>query len=338
MKRINAHNLGFSYKAKLLFQGINFEIESSNGNGHIVSVMGASGAGKSTLLKLISGIEKANSGSITIEPLNTVMSYLPQEPVLFEHLNPMQNALLFKGMGNTKKLFSKETFDEVAVTLELSDLLLTKKYISQLSGGEKQRVALLRALSLNPGVLLMDEPTTGLDSNVKVNFLLKLKELTTKYKMLVLYITHSSDEADLIADEILFIDKGRIELNKLNVFKSLPPSLNALSGFNYPKCNVLKFKLENDTIVIDDSDENCSLLINDSNIMFSNLDGLEFNLISSNEVYSIIQFKGSKQTMILDNSMMVTSDKIQLSGVTLKYLSDGFLVGPVTIANNKFVG
>lgn len=338
MKRINAHNLGFSYKAKPLFQGINLEIESKNDNGHIVSIMGASGAGKSTLLKLISGIEKANSGSITIEPLNTVISYLPQEPVLFEHLNPMQNALLFKGMVNTKKIFNKDIFNEVADTLELSDLLLAKKYISQLSGGEKQRVALLRALSLNPGILLMDEPTTGLDSNVKVNFLLKLKEITAKYKMLVLYVTHSCDEADLIADEILFIDKGRIELDTLSVFKSLPPSLNALTAFNYPKCNVLKFKLDNDTIVVNDTANNSSLLINDYNILFSNHDGFKFNIISSNEVYSIIQFEGSKQTMILDNNIIGTADRIQLSGVTLKYSSDGLLVGPVTIANNKFVG
>ena len=256
MITIKANNLEFGYKGKSLFQNINFELKPSNANGHIISIMGASGAGKSTLLKLILSIEKAETGSIAIEPFNTIMSYLPQEPVLFEHLSPKQNSLLFKDMKNTKNLFNIDIYNEVADSLELTNLLQIKKSITQLSGGEKQRVALLRALTLNPGMLLVDEPTAGLDSNVKVSFLLKLKELTRKFKMLVLYVTHSSDEAELIADEIMYIDNGQITLNTLSKIKETPPSLNALTGFNYPKCNVLKFKLFHDTISLDDSIDN----------------------------------------------------------------------------------
>lgn len=337
MKRINLHNLGFRYKAKPLFEGLNLDIASSDDAGHIVSIMGVSGSGKSTLLKLIAGIQKPDIGTVITDPLHTVVSYLPQEAVLFEHLDPMANSLLFKHMSKTRELFNPEIFNEVLVTLELHQLLSTKKHINQLSGGEKQRVALLRALSLNPGILLMDEPTTGLDSSVKISFLLKLKALTVKYKMLVLYVSHSAEEADLIGDDLLYIDKGQVILKRLSDFKSLPPSLNALSVFNFPRCNVLKYKIDNGVIVANDDVENCSLLINDYNVGFEENDGLEFSVISSNEVYCIVQFIDTTQTMILDRSTMGKGNRIQLSGVTLKYLSNGLLAGPVTISNNTFV-
>jgi len=335
MVQVKASNLKFGYRNLSLFQDVNFDITTNETKGHIVSIMGPSGAGKSSLLKLFLGIERPLGGRISIEPASAVISYLPQEPVLFEHLSPLKNALLFKNMTNTSKVFSTDIFNEVSKALEIDDLLKTTKKISQLSGGEKQRVALLRAISLKPAVLLMDEPTAGLDSAVKIGLLLKLKEMASKFRMLVFYVTHNSDEADLIADEILYIENDAITKHSLPDIKEFPPTINALSGFNHPVCNIVKYRKENNCIVISDSVHDNSLFISDENILLTDNEGFEFNLLTSNEVYSTIRIMDSNQIIVVKNEKLGSNKKMQFNGKFLNYSNKGTLIGNLNISYNK---
>lgn len=337
MVRIEAVNMKFGYGKKSLFENVNFDISTNGGVGHVVSVMGPSGSGKSSLLKLILGLEQPVAGSVVIKPETAVISYLPQEPVLFEHLSPLKNALLFKNMSRTRKMFSNDIFNEVTKVLELGHLLETAKKISQLSGGEKQRIALLRAISLDPLILLMDEPTAGLDSSVKTSLLLKLKELTTNLGTLVLYVTHNSDEADLVADEILYIENNEITRHTLQKFKEFPPTLSALSAFKHPACNIIRYKVEANFIVISDSEYDDSLYLNDENILLTESEGFEFNLISSNDIYSTIRITGSDQVLIIKNEKIKSNKRIQFNGRCLNYSNKGILINNLQLTYNKVI-
>ena len=195
------------------------EISCQN-NSRKIAIFGASGAGKSTMLKLISGLDKPDEGHIRIagktlfdsskgiclKPEERKTGYVPQDGQLFPHLS-VKNNLLFgfsRQVGNGKRI----NFDDVVNVLELSPLLSRKP--ATLSGGEKQRVALGRALLSTPRVLLMDEPLAPIDYKLKrkiIPYLLKAFEF---FSIPVLYVSHSHEEVTQIADEILVINKGQL--------------------------------------------------------------------------------------------------------------------------------
>ena len=254
MKSLEFKNCSFGYnKNKFVFEDISLEIKSDDTTGYVSAIMGASGCGKTTLLKLILEVEKPFSGQIIKEPTQPVISYVPQDAMLFEHLTPLQNARYFEMINNYKPRFCNKLFDQVSTILELDCILNKSKSIYELSGGERQRLSLLRALSIQPDMLLLDEPLTGLDADVKKEFLIKLREITLQYKLLVLYVTHNNMEPQLIADEIVYM----IEDEKQNVIKNIsqndiiefirrPPSLEAAKVFKYPDLNILYCTLDNE--------------------------------------------------------------------------------------------
>jgi len=137
------------------------------------------------------------------EDNNARVAYVPQEPVLFEHLSIYDNATFFKYLKARKKEFDPELFDEYSKVLGLDDhILRSNNKVTELSGGQRRKLSLLKALSLNPNILLLDEPTNGLDAQVKMDFLLKLRAIAKKYNILVLYVTHHFEEALLVGDKV----------------------------------------------------------------------------------------------------------------------------------------
>jgi osmoprotectant transport system ATP-binding protein len=186
--------------------------------GKITSIIGKSGSGKSTLLKLINGLLKPNAGKVMIfgKPLDyhnlqTVrlqMGYMVQGTGLFPHLSVEQNISIagrIKGFN-----IATSRVSELLELVGLNDLYITK-YPNLVSGGEKQRGGLCRALFLDPPVLLMDEPLGALDPVTRYEIQQELLKLQNYSKRTILFVTHDMLEARRVSEQLLVIDKGSIQ-------------------------------------------------------------------------------------------------------------------------------
>lgn len=237
---IHFKNISFNYGAVSIFENLDWKIESpSVSNAHIHCVLGPSGFGKTTLFKLILGIEKAQKGTIDIDLKK--IAYVPQEPVLFDHLSIKENATFFKRIKARRNQFDQSIFDRYKEILDVADLLESNNKISELSGGQKRRISLLKALSLNPDILLLDEPTTGLDTSVKLDFLDAIKKIAKELNILVLYVTHHLEEAKVIADKVHYLirnNQGIIDTiysDSYSNFIQNPPNMDATVMVSYPE-------------------------------------------------------------------------------------------------------
>jgi len=186
---LRLENISKSFGEKVIFKDFSYDF---NKNG-VVFIKGPSGCGKTTLLKIIAGLEKVDSGTVT---LNGSLSYLFQEDRLLPWLNAADNiacVLSLKGAQKRKK--TQELLKIVGLEgSENSD-------ISTLSGGMKRRVALARALAVEPDILLLDEPMSALDKDT-IKILLKIIEKYSK-DHLVLFVTHQDDDIKEISGKIL---------------------------------------------------------------------------------------------------------------------------------------
>lgn len=180
----------------------------------VLAIQGASGSGKTTILNIIAGLVKADraeisNGDIILESTEKNI-YLPSRKRNLGYM--FQNYGLFPHLSVEKNIKfamkDRDLYENLLDVLGLRDLL--KRYPSDISGGEKQRVALLRTLVTKPKVLLMDEPFSALDAELKEKLYPSFSELIKSLNIPVLIITHDNDEANFLADSIIHIDKGRI--------------------------------------------------------------------------------------------------------------------------------
>lgn len=251
---IQFKDLSFSYNGRnAIFKNLTWDIGDPGEGNYLHFVLGPSGHGKSTLFKLILGIIAPQRGAASAGN-KARMAYVPQEPVLFEHLSIYDNATFFKNIRARKKEFDIARFGEFAKVLGLDkELLRSNKSVSQLSGGQRRKLSLLKALSLNPNILLLDEPTTGLDAQVKMELLQQLKSLAHKHGILVLYITHHFEEARLIGDKIHYLMKtangaiDNISTQTVQEFKRSPPCLEAAYLVDFPIGRIEQGNLEGET-------------------------------------------------------------------------------------------
>ena len=201
---------------------LSFKYDNATGNvldkfsldikqGDIVAILGQSGCGKSTLLRLISGLEAPHYGSILIngeiavdhdvfiQPENRGVGMLFQDYALFPHMTVIQNI----GFG-LHKLQKKDRKKRVAEVLELVNLKgYENRYPYELSGGQQQRVALARAIAPKPVILLMDEPFSNLDADLRSKIRLELKDILKKEGITCIFVTHDKADADAISDKII---------------------------------------------------------------------------------------------------------------------------------------
>lgn len=192
-------------------KNINLKIE----DGEFVSILGKSGSGKSTILNLIATFDRADSGNILIDgenPLKLIkngeISMVFQEALLLPHLNVYENIAF--GL-KIKKMKKKEINEKVAkIIKELNLEGKEKNYPNELSGGEKQRVSIGRALIGNPKILLMDEPFSALDFNLREKLQNLIKKIHKKLKITIIFVTHDREEALFLSDKIGILYKGEL--------------------------------------------------------------------------------------------------------------------------------
>ena len=192
---------------------VSFGIEK----GKLVALLGPSGSGKTTILRMIAGLEAPDSGEIIID--GQVVNDIPASKRGIGFV--FQNYALFRYMTVYENIafglrIQKQSNDKIdARVKELVSLIgldgLEKRYPSQLSGGQHQRVAFARALAPNPHLLLLDEPFAAIDAKVRKELRSWLKNMIEKLGITSIFVTHDQDEAVEVADEIIITNKGRVE-------------------------------------------------------------------------------------------------------------------------------
>jgi sulfate transport system ATP-binding protein len=185
--------------------------------GSLTALLGPSGSGKSTLLRVVAGLEKPDAGSVTISGLDVTrrppqdrgVGFVFQHYAAFKHMTVWDNV----AFGLTIRKRPKEQVRaRVAELLELVQLDgLAKRYPAQLSGGQRQRMGLARALAVDPEVLLLDEPFGALDARVRKELRAWLRRLHDETHTTTVIVTHDQEEAMEVADEVVVMNRGRIE-------------------------------------------------------------------------------------------------------------------------------
>jgi sulfate transport system ATP-binding protein len=192
---------------------VDLKIES----GSLVALLGPSGSGKSTLLRLIAGLEEPDTGRIwltgedatrrTVQDRN--IGFVFQHYALFKHLTVRKNIAFALEIRKTPAAKVKARVEELLELVQLQGL--GDRYPSQLSGGQRQRVALARALAVEPKVLLLDEPFGALDAKVRKDLRAWLRRLHDEVHVTTVFVTHDQEEAMEVADEIVVMNKGKVE-------------------------------------------------------------------------------------------------------------------------------
>ena len=199
---------------KTLFNGATFDIKT----GEIFVLVGQSGSGKSTLLKMINKMEIPDEGTVFLDDVDVqnidtlklrhTTGYMMQKVGLFPHMSCMENILLPFELAKKEPDYNYISYLTTKMDLTDKDL---KKYPSELSGGEKQRVGLIRALATNPDLVLMDEPFSALDPVIRRVLQSLIIDLHDELKKTFVFVTHDMDEALKVADRICYIKNGEIQ-------------------------------------------------------------------------------------------------------------------------------
>ena len=201
--------LHFAYGANVLFESLSFQLKA----GERQTLVGPSGAGKSTLLKLVMGTLKPDGGEIAwngqslvkpfIHPHARPITLISQDDTLFPHMTVRANLLYAKPKTPMSEL------DRWLSALDIHGLV--DRYPEELSGGEKQRVMLGRALLYGPALILMDEPFKALDKPLKLTLIDRFKRVFNAVNQTVLTVTHDETVATALGGKIVRLDQGHIE-------------------------------------------------------------------------------------------------------------------------------
>ena len=224
---LEVKNISKKYEDKYAIKDVSFSLEK----GKFLCLLGPSGSGKSTILHSIGGFIK-HEGEIILDgksiknlsPEDRDVSTVFQSFGLFPHMNVLKNVmygLKFKEKDKSKKEKEAEA-REVLRIVGLNGY--EKRYPSELSGGEKQRVALARSLVIRPKILLMDEPLSALDAKLRSEMQFEIRRIQREFNITTIFVTHDQKEAFVMADEIIIINHGEI------VAKGAPQDI-----YNHPK-------------------------------------------------------------------------------------------------------
>jgi len=220
---IKLNNIIHSYGANPVLHDLTLNFEANR----LTCLLGGSGCGKTTILRLIAGLETPQAGRVVIDnkiftenehilipPHQRNIGYIFQDLALWPHFTVYKNIAF--GLNERKTALREGREDNIKDTVfKMLDFFglqkYAEKYPHQLSGGQKQLVAISRSLVLEPKVLLMDEPLANLDVKLKRKILEHIKSLKQNFDLTIIYVTHDHKEAFTIGDKIVVLDKGKIE-------------------------------------------------------------------------------------------------------------------------------
>jgi len=210
---IEVRALSKRYGAVVALDAVDLEIQS----GEFLTLLGPSGSGKTTLLTVLAGFTRPDSGlvrfgeqEVTLQPphrRNVGMVF--QNYALFPHLDVLRNVMYPLRLRRLSRSEAEARARAALAMVDLEDL--GERRIGQLSGGQQQRVALARAIVFEPPILLMDEPLSALDKNLRERMQIELRRLHERLGMTTVYVTHDQREALTMSDRIAVLNRGRIE-------------------------------------------------------------------------------------------------------------------------------
>jgi iron(III) transport system ATP-binding protein len=214
---VELKGLGKRYGEAVAVDGVSLHIE----HGKLVCLLGPSGCGKTTTLRLVAGFIEPSAGEIvvggkvlssparTVPPESRNMSMIFQSYALWPHMTVAENV----GYGLKIRRLDKATVDgKLAAILSTARLeALADRYPGELSGGQQQRVSLARALVVEPETLLLDEPLSNLDANLREEMRFEIRRLHDRYRYTTIYVTHDQAEAMTTADLIAVMNQGKVE-------------------------------------------------------------------------------------------------------------------------------
>ncbi len=211
-------NIDFSYDGLSVIQDVSFMVRP----GEILGIIGPNGSGKTTLLNIICGILKPNSGDIFIQDKNIkeiprkelyqILAIVPQDSITSFNYTVLDIVLMGRTPYLKGSFWEREIDYEIAINSikDIGIYNLKDKYVSQLSGGERQKVTIAQALSQQPKILLLDEPTTHLDINSQLEVMNLITRLNREQKITVIPVFHDINLAASFCPRILILSKGRI--------------------------------------------------------------------------------------------------------------------------------
>lgn len=215
---LEVRSLSKSYGKKKVLE--NFNLSASK--GEVIGLVGENGAGKSTLLKILATLLKEDSGQVLLNDrdykkhyrsLRQYIAYVPQELALWEDLTVLENMKFFENLSKTRR--SKE---ELKSILEAVQLKQDDKRVNQLSGGMKRKLNLAVSLINEPKLLLLDEPTAGIDLKSRIEIGDFLKNLAQEQKVLIIYTSHDMNEIEQICDRVVIIGQDDFYRNLLHQY------------------------------------------------------------------------------------------------------------------------
>lgn len=205
-------NITKDYEGKPLLKGVSFDVVP----GETVCLLGPSGSGKSTLLRIISGLETADSGEVYWQGKDLAgipvhlrnFGLMFQDYALFPHKNVFDNVAFALKMQKLPRVEIEERVETALRKVGMEEF--TSRRVTDLSGGEQQRVAFARSLAPRPGLLMLDEPLGALDRSLKEQLMDDLRHLLHETGIPAIYVTHDQEEAFTIADRLLLLHDGQI--------------------------------------------------------------------------------------------------------------------------------
>ncbi len=229
-------NIHLSFADQTILKGLAFSLEESE----ILCLLGPSGCGKTTALKTIAGLVTPQQGQIdlftntvfsdnktNLAPEQRAIGFIFQDYALFPHMTVGQN--IAYGLSGLTKQEKQQRIEESLALVELPDL--QHRYPHELSGGQQQRIAVARALAPKPKLLLMDEPFSNIDSQVKRRMMADLRRLLKEHNISCIFVTHAKEEAFAFADKTAVMINGSIEQLDIPAIVFNQPNTLAVAEF-----------------------------------------------------------------------------------------------------------
>ncbi|HSV86033.1 MAG TPA: ABC transporter ATP-binding protein, partial [Levilinea sp.] len=211
---IKLHNVSKRFNGHQAVQDLSLSVM----HGELLALLGPSGCGKTTTLRLIAGLEQPDYGTVMIRgrtvaggswvpPEKRGVGFVFQDYALFPHMTVWDNVAF--GLSHIKR---QDRIEKVRMPLELVGLAdVAARYPHELSGGQQQRVALARALAAEPAVVLLDEPFSNLDADLRAQMRVQVRSILKEVSATAVFVTHDQEEALFMGDRIAVLHSGRLE-------------------------------------------------------------------------------------------------------------------------------